>query len=393
MKINPLFLKDFYKADHRRQYPKGTTLVYSNFTPRSNKYAPGGADFVVVFAIQYLIKEYLIDQWNDGFFNRDKQEVLTEYQELMDRSLGKGAITIDHIAALHDLGHLPILIKALPEGTKCPIGVPMLTIVNTVPEFFWITNFLETLLSNILWMPMTSATTAYQYRKEFERHAELTGSPVDFIPWQGHSFEMRGMPGIEASLFSGMSHLTSFNGTDTIPAIAAAKHYYPTEDFIGGSVPATEHSVMCMNTDYSGGETNEFESFKRLITETYPSGIVSIVSDTFDLWRVLTDYMPRLKDEIEARDGRVVIRPDSGDPVDIICGLEMESITDWKQGVNNLDYFILEHKIMKTDHEAVEYYNKEFGEHHYFDAGIEEFCSEIDIPMLLCANAPASPQL
>jgi nicotinamide phosphoribosyltransferase len=317
MKIkNPLFLIDFYKADHRRQYPNNTVTVYSNFTPRSNKYAYEDSTEVVVFGIQYLIKEYLIDQWNEGFFNRPKEEVVEEYRLFMDRCLGPGTIPIDHIENLHDRGCLPIKIKALKEGTLCPIGVPVLTIRNTEPEFFWLTNYLETLLSNILWKPMTSATTAYMYRKEFERHSELTGSPKDFIGWQGHDFSFRGMSGVEDACLSGMGHLVSFNGTDTVPAIVAAMKYYPTEDFIGGSVPATEHSVMCMGGDGEG----EFETFKRLITETYPSGIVSIVSDTWDFWKVMTDYLPRLKDEIEARDGRVVIRPDSGDPVDIVCG-------------------------------------------------------------------------
>lgn len=322
MKINnPLFLIDFYKADHRRQYPDNTVTVYSNFTPRSNKYAYSDSNEIVVFGIQYLIKEYLMYQWNTGFFTRPKAEVIAEYKALMDRCLGPDSIPADHIEALHDLGYLPILIKALPEGTLCPMGVPVLTIKNTKPEFFWLTNYLETLLSNILWKPMTSASTAFMYRKEFERHAELTGSPKDFIGWQGHDFSFRGMSGVEDACLSGMGHLTSFNGTDTVPAIVAAMKYYPTDEFIGGSVPATEHSVMCMNANYDGGDVDEFESFKRLITEVYPKGIVSIVSDTWDLWKVLTDYLPRLKDEIEARDGRVVIRPDSGDPVDIICGV------------------------------------------------------------------------
>jgi nicotinamide phosphoribosyltransferase len=315
--INPLFLIDFYKADHRRQYPKGTEIVYSNFTPRSNKYAYEDSNAVVVFGIQYLIKEYLIDRWNHGFFDKDKGVVIDEYQALMDRSLGPGAIPVDHIAELHDLGHLPIIIKALPEGTLCPMRVPCLTIQNTEPEFFWLTNYLETLLSNILWKPMTSATTAYMYRKEFERHAELTGSPVDFIVWQGHDFSMRGMSGIEDACMSGGGHMLSFNGTDSVPAIAWLKQFYPSKDFVGGSVPATEHSVMSLGGDGDG----EFETFKRLITETYPSGIISIVSDTWDFWKVMTEYLPRLKDEILARDGRVVIRPDSGDPAHIICGM------------------------------------------------------------------------
>ena len=375
MKINPLFLIDFYKADHRRQYPEGTTMVYSNFTPRSNKYAYPDSKEIVVFGIQYFIKEYLINQWNEGFFKQPKDQVVSRYTALMDRALGPGAIESQHIADLHDLGYLPILLKALPEGTLCPIGIPCLTIVNTDPKFFWLTNYLETLLSNILWKPMTSASTAYMYRKEFERHAEKTGSPKDFICWQGHDFSFRGMSGIEDACMSSGGHLISFDGTDTVAAIDWIDQYYHADQFIGGSVPATEHSVMCMGGDGVG----EFETFKRLITEIYPKGIVSIVSDTWDFWKVMTEYLPALKDEILARgtikydfeiseelttenlnsiyakcwtigkhesifkigtrffqihDGpeydswvelfetpsRVVIRPDSGDPVDIICG-------------------------------------------------------------------------
>lgn len=314
MKINPLFLKDFYKTDHRRQYPEGTTLVYSNFTPRSNKYAYKDSNEVVVFGVQYLIKEYLISQWNENFFNKPLNELLEEYSSIIPD------VPTDHIVALHNLGYLPIEIKSLPEGSLCQIGVPMVTIKNTKPEFFWLTNFLETLFSNILWKPMTSATTAYIYRKEFERHSELTGSPSDFIQWQGHDFSYRGMSGLEDACMSGAGHLLSFTGTDTIPAIPFLRDYYNGSGLIGASVPATEHSVMCMGGDGVG----ELETFKRLITEIYPKGVVSIVSDTWDFWKVMTEYLPALKEEILARDGRVVIRPDSGDPVDIICGKVIE---------------------------------------------------------------------
>lgn len=322
MKINPLFLIDFYKADHRRQYPADTTKVYSNFTPRSNKYAYKDSKEVVVFGIQYFIKEYLINQWIEGFFNQPKEEVVSRYTALMDRALGPGAIESQHIADLHDLGYLPILLKALPEGTLCPIGIPCLTIQNTDPRFFWLTNYLETLLSNILWKPMTSASTAYMYRQEFERHAAKTSSPKDFICWQGHDFSFRGMSGIEDACMSSGGHLLSFNGTDTVAAIDWIDQYYKSEQFIGGSVPATEHSVMCMGGEGEG----EFETFKRLITEIYPKGIVSIVSDTWDFWKVMTEYLPALKEEILARDGRVVIRPDSGDPVKIITGYTKDEV-------------------------------------------------------------------
>jgi nicotinamide phosphoribosyltransferase len=233
--------------------------------------------------------------------------------------LGPNQIGINHISALHDLGYLPIEIKALPEGTLCPIGVPVLTVINTVPEFFWITNYLETLMSACLWLPMTSATSARLYKKRLMGHALKTGfhdqPGLDFLC---HDFSMRGMAGIEAAIMSGLGHLTSFTGSETIPALEAAEEYYNADaysELLAGTVPATEHSVMC-----AGGMEDEFETFKRLITEIYPTGIVSIVSDTWDFWQVITEYMPRLKDTIMSRDGRVVVRPDSGDPVKIICG-------------------------------------------------------------------------
>lgn len=316
MNILPLNLKDGYKVDHRRQYPKGTEIVYSNFTPRGSRVE--GVNEIIVFGIQYFIKEYLIKQWNENFFYKNKNEVVSRYKRRIENYLGKDAITYEHIEELHDLGYLPLKIKALPEGSKCKTRVPCLTVVNTDKRFFWLTNMIETLMSCILWKPMTSATTAYQYRKEFERHSSMTGYDKNLIQFQAHDFSFRGMSGIEDAGMSGAAHLLSFLGTDSIIAIDFLEEYYGADsdkELIGCSVPATEHSVMCM-----GGSEDEIGTFKRLITETYPSGIVSIVSDTWDFWKVMTEYLPALKDEIQARDGRLVIRPDSGNPVDIICG-------------------------------------------------------------------------
>jgi nicotinamide phosphoribosyltransferase len=293
--------------------------VYSNLTPRKSR-NPELTE-VMFFGLQYFIKEYLIKQFEESFFNQPKDEVLKAYARRMDNYLGKDSITYDHIAALHDLGYLPLEIKALPEGTLVPMKVPVFTIKNTISEFFWLTNMLETLMSAITWKPCTSATTAFQYLKTFTKYAnETVGSDRSFIPWQGHDFSFRGMSGIEDALMSGAGHLLSFAGTDSIPAIDFLEEYYNTDceqELIGGSVPATEHSVMCMGT-----QGDEIGTFERLITEVYPSGIVSIVSDTWDFWQVITDFLLRLKDKILARDGKVVIRPDSGDPVKIIVGDE-----------------------------------------------------------------------
>lgn len=318
MKTNPLTLIDFYKADHRRQYPEGTQLVYSNFTPR--KAREEGSHHLVFFGLQYFVKEYLIRQWNEGFFQRPKEEVLAAYRRRMDNALGKDSIPVEHIAALHDLGYLPLVVKGLPEGTVVTPKIPVVTVYNTHPEFFWLTNYLESLMSAILWKPATSATTAFRYRQTFERFARETvgDKDLDFVYWQGHDFSFRGMSGIEDACISAAGHLLSFYGTDTVPAIDFHEHYYAADsdkELVGGSVPATEHSVMCMGT-----KDNEIETFKRLITELYPAGIVSIVSDTWDFWQVITEYLPTLKAAILARDGKVVIRPDSGDPVKIIVG-------------------------------------------------------------------------
>ncbi|MDQ2993686.1 MAG: nicotinate phosphoribosyltransferase [Pseudomonadota bacterium] len=322
MIINPLMAIDFYKTDHRRQYPEGTTEVYSNFTARSDRLAKVVRETfdhkVVFFGLQFFIIDFLMDMWNDNFFKKPKEEVLAVYQRRMDCSLGKGAIDTTHIAALHDLGYLPLKIKALPEGMRVPIGVPMLTVINTHPDFFWVTNYIETVISNYLWKTITSATTAFEYKKLFKLYAIKTGSPREFIQFQVHDFSFRGTSGLQDAAMTGAAHLTSFWGTDSVPAIDLIEDYYnadATHEMIGCSVPATEHSVMCM-----GMEEGELATFRRLITELYPTGVVSIVSDTWDFWRVVTQYLRELKAEIMQRDGKIVIRPDSGDPVNIIAG-------------------------------------------------------------------------
>lgn len=327
MKINPLLAIDFYKAGHKFQYPEGTEFVYSNFTPRSSKLAStikGIFDEkVVFFGLQGFIQWFLIDAFNEGFFKRPKDEVVAEYKWHMDNGLGPDSVDVSHIAALHDLGYLPVVIKALPEGSLVNIKVPMFTIANTHPDFFWLTNYLEDVLSNESWKACTTATTAWQYRKLLEQYAEETGANKDFIMWQGHDFSFRGVGGIHDGAKNSAGHLLSFYGTDTIPAIAYLKDYYKGgETFIGGSVPATEHSVMCM-----GGEEDEVGTFRRLITEIYPSGVVSIVSDTWDYWNTITNTTVILKEKILARKenalglAKVVFRPDSGDPVKIVTGL------------------------------------------------------------------------
>ncbi len=301
-------------------------MVYSNFTPRSTRHStkvPGIDDKIVFFGLQYYIKSYLIEEFNRGFFSQPKAEVIGKYRRRMDNALGKGAIPTDHLEALHDLQYLPISIRALPEGSVVNEKVPFFTIHNTKPEFFWLTNYLETSLSNMIWKACTSATTAYKYKQLLTRYAKETGGDINFVQFQAHDFSFRGMNGFQDAATSGAGHLCSFIGTDTVSAIDFLEDFYRADsdkELVGCSVPATEHSVMCMGT-----KEGEYETFKRLISEVYPNGIVSIVSDSFDFWAVITEFLPKLKDIIMARTGgpsvdRVVIRPDSGDPVKIIVG-------------------------------------------------------------------------
>lgn len=310
--IRGLMQTDSYKLDHRRIYELAgdTTKVYSNWTNRGSRVP--GVDKVVHFGLQAFLKD-LKDTWQP-FFDADEDLVIDLYRERLANFLAPNT-PLDHIRALHRLGYLPLEFKAVPEGTRVPLRVPTFTIENTKPEFFWLTNYIETVLSASYWHPSTTATIAHSVRQVFDAGAERTATDVSGVGFQGHDFSFRGMTGPAAAAASGAAHLLSFNGTDSLVSLDWIDRYYGGE-YLAASVPATEHSVMCTGAAVLG----EKELFRKII-ELYPTGFVSIVSDTFDLWKVLTEFLPAFKDEIMARDGRIVIRPDSGNPVDILTGL------------------------------------------------------------------------
>lgn len=329
--MNPLLYVDFYKPHHQDMYPEGMTKLYSNLTPRKSRIA--GINAVVTFGIQHFCLEYLIKKFNEEFFllrSRNSSTVADMTPERKEEFLGDikkkviseyrrhVPINTHRIEALWDLGYLPIEIKALDEGTLCPIGVPMMTITNTHPDFGWLVNYLETLISCMLWQPITSATIAREYKKILTHYAKETDKKnIGFIDWQGHDFSMRGLSSVESAILSGMGHLLSFTGTDTIPAIYQLETSYNAKGLVGASVPATEHSVQCMGT-----KEGEIETFRRLLKIYQDAPVLSIVSDTWNLWDVVGPggLCEQLKEKILARPGKLVIRPDSGDPVDIICG-------------------------------------------------------------------------
>lgn len=327
--INALLAIDSYKLSHCTMYPEDTTKVYSNFTARNFKHIealfPKDLPFfnnkAVVFGISAAFQE-IVECFQNTFFKQPKDKVLSEFREAIIPFIGDNSPDeiISKFSELHDLGYLPIRVKSLPEGTMVGPNIPMMTITNTHPRFAWLTNYLETFISSQIWKMSTTATIAKVYKNIFNYFAQKTGTPTEFTLFQGHDFSSRGMSGFADSARSGAGHLTSFMGSDSVSSVDYVKRYYFAKGFVAGSVPASEHSVMTM-----GLAEGEEDTFRRIF-EKYPKGIVSIVSDSYDYWNTITEMAKRLKPEIMAREKdslglcKTVFRPDSGDPVDVICG-------------------------------------------------------------------------
>lgn len=334
MNIPAINLKDGYKVDHRSQYPQETTKIVSNWTARKSR--NHNINSVVNFGLQAFIKEWLIDRYNKTFFHVDKKIAVSKYARRI-KNTGNTTLTYEHIEKLWDLQYLPICIMSLPEGVLVPMGCPSFITFNTLDDFYWVTNMLETLESCELWKPATSATMARELKKVFKKYSDLTCDNEEHLDFQMWDFSMRGMSGVWDACQSGAGHLLSSKGSDTIPAIDYLEDYYNADsdkELISAGVNATEHSVNCVGTGlyiqtkYNGdwayfGEC-EYLVFKRLITEVYPTGFLSVVSDTWSLPKIVTEILPKLKNEIEARDGRLIIRPDSfwTNPQDCLCGYD-----------------------------------------------------------------------
>ena len=332
---SPAVFTDSYKLSHKGFMEPGTEVIYSNATARSDKHfvarnLKGYDGKAVVFGLQYFIKDFLIDYWNINFFSQPKEKAIGKFKRTIDAYLGPGAVSMQHFEQLHDLGYLPIRLKSLPEGSRVNMRVPYSTIQNTHKDFAWLTNYLETIWSCETWKPMTTATICYYIRKALNEAAIKTTGSIEGTQFQMHGFEFRGMSGRQDAMVNAAAMLLSTNGTDTIPALPFVEEFYNvdiTKEFIATSVPATEHMVACGGSAVRG----ELESYRKWITEDYPTGIVSLVSDTYDYWKVLSEYLPALKQDIMNRPvnalglSKVVIRPDSGDPYRVICGYDIST--------------------------------------------------------------------
>lgn len=320
LKSNAITVTDFYKMCHKAMYPVGMTKLYSTWTPRSNKYFPY-SDKVVWFGLQGFTKEYLIDYFNETFFKRSLDEVIIDFKEIVGHCFDETMQT-DHIEDLHQLGYLPIEIKALPEGTLAPVGMPLMTIENTHKQFAWLTNYLETFISQNLWSPTTTATIAYVFHEQLAKYLEVCGEDKFLAKSLFGDFSPRGMSSSCSSRVAGAGHLTSSIKTSSVESIRYLTNYYDADldkEKVGEWSASVEHSCVCSN--FFLNNKNEEVFFEKLLNEIYPRKPFTYVADSFDFWTFVSESLPKFKAQIMAREGaKVCIRPDSGVPELILCG-------------------------------------------------------------------------
>lgn len=315
-KINSLLLKDFYKAVHSEMLNPGMTKSVSYYTPRKSRVNRWPK--VVNFGLQMFIKNWLIDEFNENFFNRPEDEVVAEYKRVLDNAMGKDIYDINKVRKLHKLGYLPIEIISIPEGIEVPMRCPIFGITNTHDEFAWLPQALESLISAEVWYPMITATVGHTYRQIVDKYYDLTCD--DNIPHRRAlgNFDFRGDMGVDAALKAAAGWLMSFVNTATVPAIPFMEQMYNcdcTKEEVGFGAVSTEHFVMCSNFAVDGDERT---FLKRLLTELYPNTSFSCVCDSYDYWNVVENILPSLKDEIIAHNGCFLVRGDSGDCVDVV---------------------------------------------------------------------------
>ena len=323
MKMNPLLLTDFYKLTHILQYRPELRELTSYLTPRGSRLK--GIDKVVFFGLSTYVHSYVVENFNDNFFNRNFEACECEIREVLkfglsysDEMIDK---TINTFRALHELGYLPVEIKAVAEGTLVPMGVPCLEIKSTNPQFFWVGQALEASLSAAIWHPMVSATIAREYRKIARGafFATVENGIDERIAMC--DFSMRGQESNESAVNASVAWLTSMWNSSTVAARKHIQNVYGKCDGNVRGLTSTEHSVMTSHACLDGG--NEIPTFKYLF-DLYKNVSFAAVCDSYDFWNVLTNILPNnFKQEIDERGKRGVfigVRHDSAEPVDALCG-------------------------------------------------------------------------
>lgn len=331
--VSAPLLVDSYKIFHRLAYnhgnSTGVTEVLINFTGRSNSHTNirGGSlgntknTHYMWAGLQAMINTIIVDVWGE-FFKAPKIDALAAYTRTVEGLLGRKADT-SAIGALHDLGYMPLEFRSLLEGVAVPYGVAAMTCRSTHPDFYWLPNYIETIISNEVWPVQTALTTSVAYLLRTKEYAAIDGTPEFLIPFLCHDFSLRGMMGGTLSSggsLAGMGHLMSgFVGSDNLTAALRLERDYHAELSLEkafqtiASVDATEHSVQC------SFDNDDLKYLKHCLTVS-PTGIVSVVSDGYDFWKMITEVVPQLHDDIMARDGKLVIRPDSGCPIKVVAG-------------------------------------------------------------------------
>lgn len=342
-RTNPMLLIDYYKAVHAEMLPKNITKSVSYFTPRMSRV--NRWDSVVMFGLQGFIKTYLIDYFNEEFFNKPIEEVVGKYKRLMDFTLGKDAYKIDKIEKLHKLGYLPIEIVALPEGTIVPMHVPMFGITNTHPDFAWLPQSLESLISAESWHPMLAATVGYTYRQIVNKYYDLTCDDNILRSKALGAFDFRGEECTESAIKAGAGWCLSFVNTATVPTIPYLEENYfcnCTKEPVAYGSPSTEHSVMCSNFSVDG---DEITLLRRLLTEIYPNTSFSAVLDSYDYWNVIDNILPKLKKEIMEHNGCMLMRGDSGDCVEVVTKTVFKLWEEFGGTINSKGYKVLDSHV------------------------------------------------
>ena len=340
MRTNPMLLIDFYKAVHAEMLPNGITKSVSYYTPRMSRVKRW--DKVVMFGLQGFIKTYLIDYFNEQFFNRPFKEVMFEYKRVMDASLGEDTYKIEKIINLHKLGYLPIEIVALPEGTLVPIHCPMFGITNTHPDFAWLPQSLESLISAETWHPQLAATVGYTYRQIVNHYYDLTCDDSISRARALGAFDFRGEECLESAVKAGAGWCLSHLNTATVPVIPYLEQNYNcdcTKEPVAFGSPSTEHSVMCSNYAVDG---DEITLLRRLLTEIYPNTSFSAVLDSYDYWNIIDNVLPQLKKEIMEHNGCMLMRGDSGDCVEVVTKTVFKLWEHFGGTINSKGYKVLD---------------------------------------------------
>jgi nicotinamide phosphoribosyltransferase len=298
---NIILNSDSYKYSQFNQYPPKTTVVYSYIESRGGVY-----DATVFFGLQAFIKEYLTGPVVTMDMIDEAEAIITAHGEPFNRE------GWEHIVREHG-GNLPVIIKAVPEGTVVGVKNVLATIENTDPACYWLTSFLETALLRAIWYPTTVATNSREIKKLIFDYLEKTGDPTT-IDFKLHDFGARGVSSLESAGIGGAAHLVNFQGTDTVEALLFARRYYGA-DMAGFSVPAMEHSTVT-----SWGREREVDAYRNMVKQNgRPGGIVSAVSDSYDIFEACVLWGTELKQDILDSGATLVVRPDSGDPADIVC--------------------------------------------------------------------------